>query len=376
MTKPSTKKLVAAGLALAGGLGAVPAHAGFFPNIPVPDLSSILDQIDAAREAQAEKDIATARQLNVPRDSAEADVGYNIVDDPIVTQSHALVSESPEKLTIFNRGHEDAFGNNRFGGGYQLKTHATAERTDWTANTQLRGYANTWARVFGSSYGVFTVDAVANTINNPNSQWAGIWYNVMVFGKTKASDTLGGGAYNNEKTVINKTQRVGPELSHTFVVFGVPVKVGAQVRANEYLTLKGKIWIDEVNATATPGGGLWVNAYAMAGIDGVLKGDVRGNIKLVDVSVPATLTAGWNFGFANDSGQCEATVFASANVDWVARQLDGSVSACAEIIKWEKCKQIASWRGFHQRENLFNFSDSKAFGFGSCLPIPGAPVQS
>ncbi len=375
MTKRKMSKLATAGLAIAGALGgASPAHAIF----GIPDVGDIQEALDKAREAQAEKDIQTMRQLGVPRDSSLANEGYNVVDRPVVTQHLTMgsSSDSLNNVTIFRREHEDSFGNGRFGGGYQLKTHATATRTSVTADSQLRGYTNTWVRALGKSFGVFTVDAVANTINNSNSQWAGIWYNVMVFGKTVSSKTLGGGAYNVEKKVINKTQRVGEEVSATFTVFGVPVKVGAQVRANEYLNLKGRVWIDEINATVTPGGSLWVNAYAMVGIDGVVNGSVRGNLKVVEVAVPATVKAAWQFGPKYDDGRCAANILTASTVDWVARQLDGNIAVCGEVLGWEKCRQIADWRGFSQRSNLFNYSRNKALDLGPCLSIPAAPIQS
>jgi hypothetical protein len=335
------------------------------------------DAILRAREAAAALEADEAKRRGLPSESALTWQGYNRSDQPFVTRHQALTVNDERSETFFQREHSDSFGNNRFGAGYDVKVHATGYRDSWTANTQLRGYANTWARVWSPSFTkpIFTVDAVANTINNPGSQWAGIWYKVMVFGNSVREETIGGGAYNTEKKLVDRTQQVTPEVKATFYPWGIPVTVGAYVRANEYIKLHGNIWIDTINATLTPGGSLWVNAYVQVGVDGVLNGSVKGMLKLIDVSVPAYFWLGWTFG-ANQGGQCSLKADVWMGVNWNTRELDGNIAACGEIIGWEKCISVASWNGFMQSRNLFNLGGSRQFGVGTCLYPTAPPTKS
>ena len=334
------------------------------------------NEIQRARERQADAEAAEATRVGVPMESDESWLGYNRADNPVVTRHQAMTVTDPERFEIFSRDHQDEWGNNRFGAGYQIKVSAHAIRDNFTANTQVRGYANTWARIWKpeDTHGIFTVDVVANTINNANSQWAGIWYKVMAFDKMVKENTIGAGAFRREVALLDRTHTVIPEKVARFTVWGVPVSVSASVRANEYIKVAGKVWIDEVNASIVPGGSMWVNADVTVGVRGLLAGMVRGMLRLVDVSVPITAQAAWQFG-SDQGGQCELGMSAGSNVDWLIRELAGNISVCAEVIGWEKCMSVASWNGFHQRYNLFSESGSKHFGFGPCLPPPPAPVK-
>jgi hypothetical protein len=121
----------------------------------------------------------------IPMDE-QAYVGKNQRDPVVLIQRDAIVDGAnvdDNRVQLFEYAEADAFGNSqRWGAGYDIKFSGQAARDFWIANTKITGYANTWARVFGSSFSVATVAAEAKTVTSAKSRWAGISYSIYVFG--------------------------------------------------------------------------------------------------------------------------------------------------------------------------------------------------
>lgn len=312
-----------------------------------------------------------------PWDSRDAYSGDNS-QSPVDTVRQPLTAmDDTGTITLFHHEEEDTWGGNRWAAGYQLKAYAKTQRDNWTANSSTHGYLNAWGKILSRSFPAFTVTTVANTINNPNSKWAGIWYSIYLFGNKVKEETVGGGAYNVQKKIFDASQKITPEYKQSFSVGPVPVTVGAYGSANEFIALKGRFWIDELNGTIEPSGSLWVNAYAAVGVDGVIAGKVKGQVSLLEAAVPTDAKITWMFG-VNDGGQCEAAVNASAKATAILKELSGRLAACADLwLIGEKCKGIGGYDGFRQTKTLFDVSTKKVLGSGRCAEgITEPPIQS
>jgi len=309
-------------------------------------------------------------------DSKNAYSGNNS-QSPLETIRQPLTSmDDTGTITLFHHEEEDTWGGNRWAAGYQLKAYAKTQRDNWTANSSTHGYVNAWGKILSKSFPAFTATTVANTINNPNSKWAGIWYSIYVFGNKVKEGTVGGGVYNVQKKIFNATQKVTPEYKQSFSVGPVPVTVGAYGSANEFIALKGKFWIDELDGTIEPSGSLWANAYGAVGVPGAVAAKLKGQLSLLEAAVPANAKITWMFG-VNDGGQCEAAVTASAKAVATLKQLSGRLAVCADTFLGEKCKGIGGYDGFRQTKTLFDVSTKKVLGFGRCgdgMTLP--PTQS
>ncbi len=158
--------------------------------------------------------------------------------------------------------------------------------------------------------------------------------------------------------------------------------------ANYYLKLRGKVWVDQINATLTPGGNVWIDSRAEKGV-GVAKATVKGTLDMVHISLPTKLFAWWRFSPARGSdgapalgpdGQpsCLATMTAFADVDYNAQLMYGNLAVCLDtVLSKESCKQIADWSGQLETKKIFKFSPvTKSFGAGVCTPLPAPPPES
>lgn len=302
-----------------------------------------------------------------PWDSSDAYSGDNS-QSPVETVRQPLTAmDDTGTITLFHHEEEDTWGGNRWAAGYQLKAYAKTQRDNWTANSSTHGYVNAWGKILSNSFPAFTATTVANTINNPNSKWAGIWYSIYIFGNKVKEETVGGGVYNATKNIYEvKNRRVTPEWKQTFWVGPVPVTVGAYGSMNAFIALKGKFWIDELDGTIEPSGSLWATTYAKAGIDGVVAGGVKGQLSLLEAAVPMNAKITWMFG-VNDGGQCEAAVTGSAKASAILKELSGRLAVCGEVFPFgERCKGIGGYDGFRQTINLFDVSTTKGLAFGRC----------
>lgn len=333
-----------------------------------------------APEENAEADIA-AEELETTEQGltidAEAYTGKN-KRNPVSVSRQALTmagSAGAEEVTLFSQSEADTFGNERFGAGYQARLSGTAKRQNLLANTRFEGYANTWGKVFTKSFGVATVTAVANTLNEPGKQWAGIWYSVYVFGRKVKEDTAGGGAYNREKNLFDQTQPVSPEVKTTFTVGPVPVTVSAQIFAREYLSMRGTFWVDGFDGSLKPGASVYVTAKAGVGVTHAQVG-VRGNLTLLDASLPIAAKLKWGFGIPAN-GQCTATLSGSCSAKLTLRELNGTLDVFYELGFLKNGRRIAQWNAFQQDWELFNVARDWHLALGNCgSVIPPVPQQS
>jgi hypothetical protein len=279
-------------------------------------------------------------------------------------------------ITLFHHEQQDTWGGNRFAAGYQLKAYAKTQRDNWTANSSTYGYVNAWGKILSTSFPAFTATVLANTINNPNSQWAGIWYSIYLLGNKVKEETMGGGVYNVQKKIFDVNQKITPEYRQSFSVGPIPVAVGAYGSANTFIALKGKFWIDELNGTIEPSGSLWVNAYGAVGVPGVAAAKIKGQLSLLEAAVPMNAKIAWMFG-VNQGGQCEASVIGSANASAILKSLSGRLAACGDFWGLEFCKGIAGYDGFRETIRLFNISTTQELNFGRCADgIMLPPTQS
>ena len=327
---------------------------------------------DATKAAQEQ----ALRQNPPPWDSSDAYSGHNF-QSPLQTVRQGLTTMNDTgTITLFHHEQEDTFGGNRWAAGYQLKAYAKTQRDNWTANSSTYGYVNGWGKILSTSFPAFTATVVANTINNPNSKWAGIWYSIYVFGNKVKEETVGGGVYNVQKKIFDASQKVTPEYKQTFSVGPVPVAVGAYGSANEFIALKGKFWIDELNGTIESSGSLWVNAYGAVGVPGAIAAKVKGQLSLLEVAVPVNAKIAWMFG-VNHGGQCEASVTGSAKASAILKELSGRLSVCGNVLWWEECVGIGGYDGFRQTIDLFDVSTTQVLDFGRCADdITSPPTQS
>ena len=175
------------------------------PPMSIPPAEMPYDATKAAEEQ-------ALRDNPPPWDSSDAYAGDNS-QSPVETVRQLLTMMDPTgTITLFHHEEEDTWGGNRWAAGYQLKAYAKTKRDSWTANSSTHGYVNAWGKILASSFPAFTATVVANTINNPNSKWAGIWYSIYVFGNKVKEETVGGGVYNVEKKIFAAEQPVTPEI--------------------------------------------------------------------------------------------------------------------------------------------------------------------
>jgi hypothetical protein len=330
------------------------------PTIPPMEIPPAKMPYDSAKAAEEQ----ALRDNPPPWDSSDAYSGDNS-QSPVETVRQPLtMMDGKGTITLFHHEEEETWGGNLWAAGYHLKAFAKTNRDNWTANSSTHGYLNTWGKILGRSFPAFTATMVANTINNPNSKWAGIWYSFYLFGNKVREETVGGGVYNVQKKIFEFRDKVTPEWKQTFWVGPIPAAVGAYGSAEAFIALGGKFWIDELDGTIEPSGALWVTTYGAVGVEGAVAAKVKGEISLLQAAVPVHAKITWMFG-VNDGGQCDAAVTASAKASATLKQLSGRLAACVDFFG-EFCEGIGGYDGFEQTINLFDVSMTEGLAFGRC----------
>jgi hypothetical protein len=313
-----------------------------------------------------------------PRGSVEVDPEVNdskTNEDPIVSFGEDGTTDGTT-FTIFERTQQDEFGNDWFRAGYAAEIGASAYRDNFTADTQFRATGNAFASMLGSeTLDLVRVVGLARSVNNAKEQVADVSFSLFLLNREVQKKTFGGGAYKREKKLFDFTQPIGKEVTTTIVVAGVPLTVGASASANEFLSVKGSIWIDGIEASLTPGAAVTANLSGGLGVQFLSVG-LKTSIKLMEVTVPLAGTLKFVFG-ASSGGQCYASLMAGLAANLYLTYLQGQISAYAKIgFTWQE-KKLTDWPGYTVGTNISSYANSWTTVLGECGSVfPPIPTQS
>lgn len=283
---------------------------------------------------------------NAETDSPLAYEGKNF-PAPVSTVQQAVTTGAGEmnrELRVFDYNAQDAFGNSRWGAGYNLTaSSASLQYENGTKVTRYNAAARTWARVFEKTHEVASINADALLAATTNGDGGSIGYEIYLLGNKVSEKRFPTGRYTTEFTLFNATQAVTPEATAQFTVAFIPVYVSASVHANEYAKLHGDFLASVVSGRLKPGAKLYVKARAAAGVSGFGAG-VSGNLSLLSVEAPIDAKVQYHETPLNDgSGKCIAQVSADGSVGLGISSLSGKLDVFVDLFTSTPSKTIAKW---------------------------------
>jgi len=312
----------------------------------------------------------------------------------IAAPSHADTNNSFRQSYTGGTGSSD-----RFGGGYSLDYGYSLTKSGSSATGAGDAKAGTWVRLFGHTFDAVSIKAsgtgtVRTTNPTCSAQMAYETFLVGIKIPTLSGSFSGGGKWANKK-VFNQPQELipGGNLDFPLVsVAGVTVGVRGRAFATEYLNVNGSVGCTGVSAELRPGVNVSAQGTFYLNFVQVVEAGVDGTVTFMDLSLPASLTAGWSYSVQPDfiTGGTFCTwrnvSAASVNLDVtpVAGRLDAFVRIglpCVDLLITRVClNQKLTWNLWNTTGSTTRFpliGTAQAPGIGdntaACPPAAAMP---
>jgi hypothetical protein len=272
--------------------------------------------------------------------------GYVIVTQPLITTATQADSRR------FNWTESRAFGNERWGAGYDLAASTAVTQTAGRIQSAAGATFSSWGKVFGNYFRVVDLTTSAFGLAQTGSAGrAGLTYQVYVGGQLRKTGTTVGGDYKFKKNVYDMDTVTIGEYTKDFTVGWVPVTVTAALYLGAGIDLSGRIWTDGLDVSVIPNAGLYVTARGGVGWSGFSGGVYVDELSLLEASLPVTTQARWAVNI-DQNGQCVASVSPSINLDLKLTTLSGSIGIYWDSWFYSDSTEIAKWDGYSRTFNI------------------------
>jgi hypothetical protein len=306
--------------------------------------------------------------------------GSNVSSGGTATLEQALSAASAIPSSLESGRHPittwseaDSFGNRFWGAGYDLSYESYYDNVGREVNLSSHGSAGLWGRIFGDRFDALRVHAAAKSLTAGSDDRLYVEWDVYAMGQEILD-----GRYDTPANVeftrrlLDETQPVVRPMSHTFIVWIIPVTVEMRADARETVDFSGVIGPQRIAGTVTPAAKLYgvVESYVGGSVDlGFARikagAGVSGEVNLVRTLLPveASLTATLRprLRDATNPNACGYALNLAANVNGTLnlRALDGSLSVFAEApIIGRHSKNVFRWDSVARDYPLFDLSGS------------------
>ena len=300
-------------------------------------------------------------------------------DDVTTIRSALTVSTGDSRASgtspIVTVAASDWFGNPRFGAGY----YASAASGMYSAGTATgSNYLSVSANAFGETRTAFQSHIYSQS-NGP-AQTSGVYAYVYANGNL-VRNTSRGGAQFNTTTYLNIVNQpiwgTTPGDDDVFAIGPLKFKAGATVRGTANQRVQGRVWVDGVDGYLSQGAGVTVTAWGGVDVYLASAGFRVNNLSLVQADLALKAKASYQFMSIgtgpNSPPACISIAYVGGQYGLWLQELAGSIVAYGSIFGFSDDYEIAKWPGLMQSKLLMNYPITSK-QFGSCFPVPAAPV--